>query len=479
MSLPKQQIGRRPLSDKMRSVLVVFILFLSTIVVFPQSNKIKDLENKRKLALREIESTTLLLNETKKNTSTLLSRINLLTEQISSRQRLISLLNQEVAAISEQQAITEKEIVILSANLKNQQKSYARAVQGIVLRKQSGNKLLFVLSGSSLAESLRRMKYLKDYSEWRDNQITDIKQKQKTLEEKKAALEKSKAEKNALLGNREKEQTNLQKEEEVHKQEVSDASKKQKELQSILQTKQKQANNLNAQIEKLIAQEVERQEREARRLAEEQARREKLKRERAERAAKAERDRREAARNANKPPVKSENSKEEEVAPKIERESPREREEVAMATPTVTAENFKLSSNFAANKGRLPMPVTGSYSIVGRFGTQQNSRWRVTTNSNGIDIQARSGAQARAVFGGEVSRVVAFPGFNNCIIIRHGGYYSFYGNIQQIFVKQGQKISAGQALGTVYTDSDTGNSQLHFQLWQGTTKLNPEPWLQK
>ncbi len=461
---------------KMRSVLVLFILFLSTLFVFPQSNKIKDLENKRKLALREIESTTLLLNETKKNTSTLLSRINLLTEQISSRQRLISLLNDEMSAIAEQEAATEKEIVILTANLKGQQKSYARAVEGIVLRKQSGNKLLFVLSGSSLAESLRRMKYLKDYSQWRDNQITEIKEKQKLLQEKKAALEKSKAEKKALLGNREKEQTNLQKEEQVHKQEVSDASKKQKELQSILQTKQKQADNLNAQIEKLIAQEVARQEREAKRLAEEQARRERLKRERAERAEKA---KREAARAAKVPP-KTESPKEKEVSPKVETEAPsRETEEVAMATPTVTAENFKLSSNFAANKGRLPMPVTGSYSIVGRFGTQQNSRWRVTTNSNGIDIQARAGAQARAVFGGEVSRVVAFPGFNNCIIIRHGGYYSFYGNIQQIFVKQGQKISAGQALGTVYTDSDTGNSQLHFQLWQGTTKLNPEPWLQK
>lgn len=461
---------------KMRSVLVLFILFLSTLFVFPQSNKIKDLENKRKLALREIESTTLLLNETKKNTSTLLSRINLLTEQISSRQRLISLLNDEMSAIAEQEAATEKEIVILTANLKGQQKSYARAVEGIVLRKQSGNKLLFVLSGSSLAESLRRMKYLKDYSQWRDNQITEIKEKQKLLQEKKAALEKSKAEKKALLGNREKEQTNLQKEEQVHKQEVSDASKKQKELQGILQTKQKQADNLNAQIEKLIAQEVARQEREAQRLAEEQARRERLKRERAERAEKA---KREAARAAKVPP-KTESPKEKEVSPKVETEAPsRETEEVAMATPTVTAENFKLSSNFAANKGRLPMPVTGSYSIVGRFGTQQNSRWRVTTNSNGIDIQARAGAQARAVFGGEVSRVVAFPGFNNCIIIRHGGYYSFYGNIQQIFVKQGQKISAGQALGTVYTDSDTGNSQLHFQLWQGTTKLNPEPWLQK
>lgn len=459
----------------MKPVFVVFILFLSTTVVFSQSNKIKDLENKRKLTLREIENTTLLLKETKKNTSTLLNRINLLSEQIRSRQQLISLLNQEVSSISDVQAATEKEIAILTANLKSQQQSYAKAVEGVVLRKRSGNKLLFVLSGNSLAESLRRVKYLKDYSEWRTNQIKEIREKQKLLEEKKATLAKSKSEKQALLGNREKEQNNLQKEEEIHKQEVSDADKKQKELQNILQTKQKQANNLNVQIEKLIAQEIERQEREAKRLAEEQARRERLKREKAERE-RAEKAKREAERLSR--PSKSkekEKEKEKEAEPITESESSRETEN----TPTATAENIKLSSNFAANKGRLPVPVTGRYSIVGRFGVHQHSKWRVATNNNGIDIQAQSDAQARAVFGGEVSRVVAFPGFNNCIIVRHGGYYTFYGNIQQVFVKQGQRIATGQALGTVYTDSDTGDSQLHFQLWQGTTKLNPEPWLQK
>ena len=125
------------------------------------------------------------------------------------------------------------------------------------------------------------------------------------------------------------------------------------------------------------------------------------------------------------------------------------------------------------------MPITGRYRIIGRFGTHQHNRWNVKTNSSGIDIQAQSGAQARSVFDGEVSRIVAFPGYNNCIIVRHGGYYTFYGNIQQVTVRQGQKVSAGQSLGSIYTDSDTGSSQLHFQLWKGTTKLNPEPWLKK
>lgn len=451
----------------MRSVLVVFVLLTLSFSVFSQSNKkIKELERKRKLAMQEIENTTQLLKESKKTTANLLNRINLISEQISSRQNLISLLNQEVTAITEQQAITEKEIKKLEVDLKDQQKAYGKAVESIVLKKQNTNKLVFVLSGKSLGESLRRMKYLRDYSEWRNEQIVGIREKQKELQEKRAALEKSKKDKMSLLDTRQKEQSNLQSEENTHKQEVQEANKKQSELQNLLKRKQKQADNLNAQIERLIKEEVARQEREAKRLAAEQAKKEK---------ARKERERKEAERRAraNKPGETSKPS----TAPK-EKETKTETERMNDAPP-VTKENFKLSSNFAANKGKLPVPVTGRYRIIGRFGTHQHNRWNVKTNSSGIDIQAQSGAQARSVFDGEVSRIVAFPGYNNCIIVRHGGYYTFYGNIQHVTVRQGQKVSAGQSLGSVYTDSDTGSSQLHFQLWKGTTKLNPEPWLRK
>ncbi|MDL2215275.1 peptidoglycan DD-metalloendopeptidase family protein, partial [Dysgonomonas sp. OttesenSCG-928-M03] len=218
-------------------------------------------------------------------------------------------------------------------------------------------------------------------------------------------------------------------------------------------------------------------EREARRLAEEQARREKEKRERAEKA-RLEAKRKEAERKAKDRERKPSNEKVKPETKPAKSQSGKEDKYIAEA-PVMTKENFNLSSNFASNKGKLPIPVTGRYRIIGRFGTHRHGQWNVTTNSSGIDIQAQSGAQARAVFNGEVSRVVAFPGYNNCVIIRHGGYYTFYGNIQQVNVRQGQKVSAGQPLGVIYTDADTGSSQLHFQLWKGTNKLNPEPWLQR
>ncbi|HCO66381.1 MAG TPA: hypothetical protein DIT04_01295 [Dysgonomonas sp.] len=442
----------------MRIASVVILILISVFTVSSQTNsKIKELERKRKLALKEIENTTVLLSQAKKSTATLLTRINLIAEQINSRQSLIDLLGKEIDAISEQQTLTQKEINALEVDLKSQQKAYSKALENVVLKKQKTNKLLYVLSGKSLGESMRRMKYLKDYSGWRSQQIVDIRAKQDTLIRKKQDLEKSKAEKQALLDNRKQEHLKLQDEEKQQKEEIAQANKKQAELQSILQKKQKQADNLNAQIERLIAEEVARQEREAKRQAEEQARREKARQEQA---------RKEAEKRAK-----------EGKAPVTPEPGTKKSEEALM--PAITLENTKLSSNFASNKGRLPMPVTGAYRIVGRFGKHVHNQWKVTTNSSGVDIQAQSGAQARAVFDGEVSRVVAFPGYNNCVIVRHGGYYTFYGNIQQVSVRQGQKVSTGQSLGVVYTDSDTGSSQLHFQLWKGTTKLNPEPWLQK
>ncbi|WP_165044125.1 murein hydrolase activator EnvC [Dysgonomonas sp. ZJ709] len=429
----------------MRKFLLLFALLIS-ISSFAQNSKIKELEEQRKQALRDISNTDKLLRDTKKSTTTLLSRIKLISNQIISRQQVVGLLNQEIGGISDEQKQIEREITILESELKDKQKSYAKAIDGMLLNRQNENKMLFVLSGKSLTESYRRFRYLKDYSEWRSKQADDIKEKSDQLKERKEALAKTKSEKLALLGQRETEQANLKKEETNYQEEVGEAKKKQGELQKILTQKKQQAAALDKQIAKLIAEEVARQERQARRIAEEKAKAEE----------------RERAKNAGS--TKTPTSK-----PKS----------TTSTAPAVSAENVTLSNTFSGNKGKLPFPITGNYSIVNRFGTHQHSQWQVTTSSNGIDVQSQSGAQARAVFDGEVSRVVAFPGYNNCIIIRHGNYYTFYGNIQNVSVKQGDKVKTGQSLGLVYTDPDTGTSQLHFQLWQGTTKLNPEPWLRR
>lgn len=420
-------------------LLLVFVIGISS---FAQNSKIKELEQQRKDALREISNTDKLLKETKRTTSTLLNRIQLISNQIFSRQKVLDLLGQEITGIDIEQRRIEVEVSILEAELKDKQKNYAKAVDGILENRQSENKILFVLSGKSLTESYRRLRYLRDYSEWRKSQADEIKEKSAKLKERKVALNKTKAEKNVLLGQRTSEQESLKKEEVNYTEEVNEAQKKQKDLQKVLTQKRKQAEALDRQIAKLIAEEVARQEREAKRLA-------------------AERAKAEAAKKTSKGGASTSTPS-----------TPAKTSSKIVSTP----ENVALSNNFASNKGRLPYPITGNYSITTRFGSHQHSKF-VTTSSSGIDIQSQAGAEAKAVFNGEVTYVAAIPGYNTCIIIRHGNYYTFYGNIQTIYVKQGDKVKTGQSLGKVYTDSDTGLSQIHFQLWQGTSKMNPEPWL--
>ena len=231
-----------------------------------------------------------------------------------------------------------------------------------------------------------------------------------------------------------------------------------KKLKQSLQQKQRRADQLNTQIEKLIAEEVARLEREeeARRLAESK-----------KQGKKSTTDGK--TPETKETPKKTESSDTKaEISPRIDPGASKE-----------STETFNLSKNFAANKGNLPMPVTGTSSIVGTFGTKRHSEWNITTNSNGVDIQAERGANIRAVFDGEVSKVFSFPGSNTCVIVRHGDYYTFYANIYDLFVKQGDKVKAGQSLGRIFTDPDTGISTMHFQLWQKTNKINPAPWLNK
>ena len=145
----------------------------------------------------------------------------------------------------------------------------------------------------------------------------------------------------------------------------------------------------------------------------------------------------------------------------------------------MTKEERKLSNDFADNRGRLPYPVAGRYTIVGTFGEQQHQELKyVRTNNSGIDIQTTPGADARAVFKGEVTRVFVVPGYNNSVIIRHGNYLTVYSNLSQVYVKAGDKVNTCQTIGKIFSDAENGNATiLHFQLWKEKTKLNPSLWL--
>lgn len=430
----------------------IVIFTLSALTAFGQkSARVRQLEEQRKKALDEIEMTNQLLKETTQTAQNSLNRLNLLSQQILSRKKVISLLNQEVSEIDNQIAVSRREINKLEKELGEKRTNYGKSAQSLYKRRNSQDKLLFILSADNFAQSMRRMRYLREYSDWQKHQATEIIDKQTEINLKQQELEKTRSEKNALLGTREQESQKLQTEESSQKVEVQQLNKKQKQLKDELRKKQQQANALNRQIEKQIAEEIARAEAEAKAARE----RERRAREKANAKAKAE----------GKEPV----------------QEPIEEERIADTKGgyAMTKAEKKLSDDFASNRGRLPFPVSGRYTIVGTFGEQQHSELKyVRTNNSGIDIQTTPGGEAHAIFNGEVTRVFVVPGYNNSVIVRHGNYLTVYSNLSQVYVKAGDKVSTRQAIGKIFTDTEAGNATiLHFQLWKEKTKLNPTPWL--
>ena len=423
----------------MRYFWFVLFILLTGSVWAQNSAKVRALEKQRKAALAEIEMTNQLLEETQKTTRNSLNRLNLLAKQIKSRKQVISLLNQEITEIDKQIVESRRTISLLEKELNTKRKNYGKSVQSMYKRRSSQDMLLFILSADNFAQSIRRMRYLREYAGWQKKQAAEIVDKQKEIEGKQKALEKTRQEKRSLLGAREEENRKLQSEESNQKKEVQQLNKKQKQLKADLKKKQKQADALNRQIEKQIAEEIARAEAKAR-----------------------------AARE------KGNTSKK-----RTEGGSGEERIAATKGGYAMTKAEKKLSEDFASNKGRLPYPLVGRYTIVSSFGEQQHQELKyVRTNNNGIDIQTTPGTDARAVFKGEVTRVFVVPGYNNSVIVRHGNYLTVYSNLSQVYVKAGDKVDTRQAIGRIFTDTEDGNATiLHFQLWKERTKLNPKPWL--
>lgn len=396
-----------------------------------------DLERQRREAMKEVELTTQLLNETSASAKTSLNRLNLLTQQLQSRKKIVALLGQEVAEFDKKIKALNDEINVLEKELEKTKANYVKSMQNQQQEHRTTQyKMLLILSAENLTQSYRRMRYLREYSNWQKKEAERIVQKQLEISERKAELEKSRQEKQTLLAQREAENKKLETEEREQRSEVQALNKQQKDLQRQLQEQKRLADALNRQIEGVILEDVEGSEKRTTQSAA---------------GAKAGT----ASKSTSKTTAASQG-------------------DYVMNEP-----ELNLSKDFASNKGRLPYPVTGRYTIVARFGQQQHQELSyVRTNNNGIDIQTTAGAEARAIFNGVVTRVFVMPGFNNNVIIRHGNYLTVYSNLSQVYVKAGDRVTTRQTIGKIYSDTEKGNQTiLHFQIWKERTKLNPAHWI--
>lgn len=144
---------------------------------------------------------------------------------------------------------------------------------------------------------------------------------------------------------------------------------------------------------------------------------------------------------------------------------------------SLTPEQQLISKNFSANRGKLPWPSERGV-ISSRFGEHDHPEIKgIKIKNNGINIITHPNSKARAIFDGEVTRVVSVPNYNNVVIIRHGQYLTVYSNLREVFVETGNSVNSMQEIGTIFTDENERKTELHFEIWKGKGLLDPTVWL--
>ena len=392
-----------------------------------QTNRtIKELQSQRSALQKEIAASEQLLLSAKKDVRSQLNDLNVLTGRIEQRAKLITAIERDVKTLDNELASLTKQLATLQQQLAERKDKYAASVKYYHRNRSVQEKLMFIFSADDLAQTYRRLRYVREYGDFQRRQGEDIMRKRQEVEAKQTELREVRAEKNGLLELQTTERAKLKDQEKKQRTLVANLQRKQKSLQGELTRKRRQADRLNAQIDRLIEAEI---------------------------AAAAKKS---ASKKGSKSEAKGKAS--------------------PMEVYKVDSGDRKLSATFERNKGILPVPITGTYLVVEHYGRRKVPGLRnVSLDNKGIDIKGQPGAQARAIFDGEVSAVFRYNGMTN-VLVRHGIYISVYCNLSSATVKRGQKVKTLDTLGQVAADA-SGNVILHFQLRKETAKLNPEVWI--
>ena len=427
-----------------RIIGIVLTVLVSVSLCAQSTKKIRELEKQHAALQKQISDSESLLQSTKQDVKSQLDNLAVLSGQITDRKQYIETIEKDVQVIQKEISRLKTELNTLERELAEKKKKYEKSVMYMYKNKSVQEKLMFIFSADNLSQMYRRMRYVREYADYQRRQGKEVQRKQYQVSEKQKSLLASRNAKENMLKQGEAEKLKLEAQEKERKELLSALQKKQWEIQHEIKEKRRSANRLNAEIDRLIEMEIEaarkRKEAEARRKAE------------------AERKQKEAQK--------------ETLAENKKAEAPESKVEVYKTDN----EDRRLSDVFEKNKGKLPMPITGAYAIVGHYGKYQVKGLRnVRLDNKGIDIKGKEGAQARVIFDGEVSAIFQYNGLAN-VLVRHGSYISVYCNLSSVLVKKGSVLKTKDVIGQVHTDA-TGNTVLHFQLRKETAKLNPELWL--
>ena len=393
------------------------------------SAKIQKMKTERAAMKKQIGEMESLLSTTKKDVASQMQNLALLDAQITERQNYIQGIQTEADSLQASIGRLEEELVKLKKELSICKDNYRQAMSYVFRSRKTQSRWMFVLRAKDFRQMYRRLRYASQYSKYQRAQGEVIKRKETEVKNRQLVLQAAKSEKDSLLTEQRSAQEVLKKKNHERQSVVDNLGKKQKQIQKQLNSERKKYNRLNEKIDRLIQEEI---------------------------AAAERRRKAELAKNKSK-------GKGSAKTPNFQAADDTDR---------------KLSANFSANKGRLPIPITGAYAVTSHFGKYNVQGLKgVVLDNKGVNLTGRTGAQARSIFDGEVCSVVSIGG-TYAVIIRHGSYFSVYSNLSRVSVRQGQKVTTRQIIGNISRDA-SGNCTLHFQLRKNTQKLNPMQWIGK
>ena len=471
---------------------------------------VNSLKNEQQKVRKQIEEQQRKLKANERDVKKRLQNLLIINNEIADKRKSIDTIRHDINRLDGDITTLEAHIKYLDSELEERKQRFIKSMRYMHRNRNMQSKLMFIFSAKNLTQMYRRLRFVREYAAYQQTQAEAVKSMKTQVAEAFDELTDTKRQKNDLLVRDEQERRSLEGKQVEQQKMVTSLQKQQKTIQSIIDQQKKRDAELNAQIDRLIAQEIARAkaraeaearkkaaEAEAKRKAEELARKKA-----AAEAARKENERRIAEAKAKEEKAKAEaraaaarkNAEEKAAAERAAAEAERARlaaerkaaadakvheKEVAEAKKsseaiyTVSSEDRQLSGNFESNRGRLPMPITGSYRIVNHFGTNHvtDVKGHVTLDKKGIDIKGQPGAAVRCIFDGEVSAVFSYAG-TTVVIVRHGSYLSVYCDLASVNVSRGQKVSTRQTLGRVGAEG-----LMQFQLRKGSAKLNPEGWL--
>src|SRR5210317_107731 len=440
----------------MKKLLFVFLLVLTTGL---QAQTKEELQRQKVLLQDQIDLASELILKTKSTKEASLSELQTLNQKIEARNKLIRAMDRQIRSIDREVANKAKEIETLEARVDSLKSDYADLIKLAQRQQKPRDQILFILSSKSFAQAAKRMQYFKDMAAYREQQVQQIAIAQETLAREREALIAKKAEKIQVQTAQEGEKIALQADAQIQEVTVQNLQSKESTLKKDIDKKQREAQQLEQQIKRIIAEEM--------RKAKERAERSSLENEAKELGLISGKDY--STRTSNKALKQLIDKAREAQGLDVRDDGP---------SFAMTPEARALANNFASNKGALPWPVERGI-ITGKFGKHPHPIVKgVIVDNPHIEITTEEKAVVRSVFEGEVSSVVPIPGANVMVLVRHGNYFTVYSNLINVKVKAGDLVSLKEPIGTAFTDEE-GKTMVQLGIWQDADIQDPNPWLAK